>query len=411
MDDAPDTDSVLSQIDSENVKKATKKRLIETVIEFWADLPVDRVSVRALVQQATAAQSAIHYHFGNIERLYTAASAVALVEGQRWMEVRLAELAALEQASVPTPMQASIVATTIADWAGGQRRLAMAQRHAPSQEWEAAWSAFWNRLAEMIGLRDHAAMLAFFAAGEIPRHLLIWHPALDRALLEETVAALVLWLAERRCADDHVRPIHRQLARSDYQRPIMRDDVLTATIEQAAAELLAEKGHAGVTFRAVASKAGVTLGKVIHLCGSKSELLLGALHSLYEREALRGDRENFLAQSIPADIMLGHLLDAIIDGNQPVLRAYDEIERAIYNGSEYSALRGVVRSMDDPSGTWALQQLLCGQLPSASLVAAFSAIIRGIGGRTRVGPPDPQLASQARAALGVFLDPSKSSVG
>jgi AcrR family transcriptional regulator len=335
--------------------------------------------------------------------LFAKASDAALAQAEDWMETRLAELAVLEGTSVPLPLQVSILTSTIAEWAGKRRRLAMAQRCAPSAAWEAASEAFWGRVAELIGLGDHAATLAFFAAGEIRRHLLVWHPVLDRALLEETVAALLLWLQQRQFAEDHIRPIHQQLARSEYHRPVLRDDALAATVAQAAADLLAEKGHAGVTFRAVGSKAGVTLGTVIHLCGSKSELLHGALHCLYEREALHGDREKFIAQSFPPDVILDRLLDAISRGDHPMLRAYDEIERAIYNGPEYSALRGVVRSVDDPSGTWALQQMLGGPLPPASLVAAFSAIIRGIGSEPRSGTPDAARARQSRATLSAFL--------
>jgi AcrR family transcriptional regulator len=174
-------------------------------------------------------------------------------------------------------------------------------------------------------------------------------------------------------------------------------------IEQAAADLLAAKGHSGVTFRAVAARGGVTLGKVIHLCGAKSELLRRALHRLYEREALGGDREQFMARSFPPQVMLDYLLAAIIAGDQPVLRAYDEIECAIYNGDEYAALRGVVRSMEDPSGAWTLEQMLAGAKPPGSLVAAFSAVIRGVGYQARSRKLDAKFESEAYDMLSSFL--------
>ena len=156
--------------------------------------------------------------------------------------------------------------------------------------------------------------------------------------------------------------------------------------------------------RAVAAAAGVTLGKVIHVFDTQSGLLPAALHSLYQREALGGDQAALLAQSFPPDVMLGHLLDAILGGQQPVLHAYDEIECAIYNGPEYAALRGLIRSMDDPSGTWALQQMLGGLVPPAALVAAFSAIIRGIGRRvTYEGSSKDEFRSYAIMALQPFM--------
>jgi hypothetical protein len=67
-------------------------------------------------------------------------------------------------------------------------------------------------------------------------------------------------------------------------------------------------------------------------------------------------------------------------------------------------LRGLVRAMDDPSGTWALQQMLGGMRPPASLVAAFSGIIRGIGYRAvHGGLEEGDLLSGARMALRPFL--------
>lgn len=382
---------------------SAKFRLIDAVLDSWAYAPVDSISVRALVRKADAAQSSIHYHFEDLERLYKAASDAALTMALDWMEARLSEIAVLASSDLPLHLQASIIASTVSDWTNEQRRLAMAARYAPGTHWQAAMDRFWMRCAELLGLSDHAATIAFYAVGETARHLLIWHPPLDRALLEETASSLLLWLRHRQFGTDGARSVHQGLARSTYRHAARGNDALVGIVEQAAADLLAEHGYAGVTFRAVAERAGVTLGKVIHLCGTKSELLHGALHRLYEREALGDDRELFMAQNIAPQIMLANLLDAVIGGDQPVLRAYDEIERAIYNGPEYAALRGVVRSMEDPSGTWALQQMLAGAQPPASLVAGFSAIIRGIGERASAGVPNPDLKRQAHATFGLFM--------
>lgn len=393
-----------SQNDQETASKATKFRIIDALLDVWADAPADDVSVRSLVLKAGAAQSAIHYHFGDMEHLYLSASNTALDEARSWMDARLAQFGGLADAVLPADLQASLIATTIADWTGKQRRLAMAWRHAPGAEWQAAWDDFWHRLAVLLGLGEQAMTLACFAAGEASRHLLVWNAPLDRALLEETVAALVIWLRERRLSPDIVRPAYRTLARRGYDAPTPHGGALEQQIAAAAGALLAEKGHVGVTFRAAAAEARVTLGKVIHVCGTKSGLLHTALHSLYEREALGGDLAHLLTQSLAPDDMLDQLLDAVLGGKQPVLRAYDEIERAIYNGAEYAPLRGLVRSMADPSGTWTLQQMLGGTHPPAALVAVFSAVIRGIGYRAlHAGLSDDDLQSGARAALQPFL--------
>lgn len=388
----------------ENVIKPTKTRLIDALLDLWSDAPVDDVSVRAVVQHASAAQSSIHYYFGDMERFYLAASRSALSQGQTWMGTRLAQLGRLDGEPLPAGLQASLIASTIADWTAGERRIAMAWRHAADAEWQAAWDGFWSDIAKIIGLHEHADALACFAAGESARHLLVWNPPLDRALLEETVAAFTLWLRERRHSDNLVRTAYGALARRSYDMPAARADDRAAQIAGAAATLLAEKGHAGVTFRSVAARAGVTLGKVIHVYGTKSALLHAALHGLYEREALRSDREQLRSHRIAPEPMLERVLEAVLGGSQPVLAAYDEIERAIYNGPDHTALRGLVRAMDDPSGTWALQQILGGAQPSASLVAAFSAVIRGIGYRAlHAGGTQGDLRSGARAALEPFV--------
>lgn len=390
--------------DQESVENPTKSRLIEALLMMWAESPADEVSVRGLVLKAGAAQSAIHYHFGDMEHLYLDASQAALQTARSWMEQRLSELSGLAGEALPAVLQTSVIATVIADWTHGQRRLAMAWRHTPDSTWQAAWDSFWFRLADRLGLGGAAETLAAFAAGEAARHLLVWNPALDRALLEETTGTLIIWLRESRLAPDCVRPVHRAIARKAYDAPAVPDSALAEQMAATAGMLLAEQGHAGVTFRAVAAAAGVTLGKVIHVFGTKSGLLHAALHSLYRREALGGDLAALLARSLAPEVMRAQLLDTILGGQQPVLRAYDEIERAIYNGPDYAALRGLVRSMDDPSGTWALQQMLGGREPPAALVAAFSAVIRGIGARVAHGGcSQDDLRSYAVTALQPFM--------
>jgi AcrR family transcriptional regulator len=395
-----------TQSQPETVSNSTKSRLIDALLEAWADAPAGEVSVRALVQKAGAAQSSIHYYFGNIEHLYLSASRAALEAARGWMAAQLAQLdqlAALADETLAPEVQASLIASTLADWTGPQRRLAMAWRHGCDAAWQDAWDGFWHRLATTLGLGAHAGTLACFAAGEAARHLLVWNPPLDRALLEETVAALTLWLGEQRLAPDHVHPLYRALAMRAYDAAAPRPNVPDAAIGAAATDLLAEAGHAGVTFRAVAARAEVTLGKVIHAYGTKSALLHAALHGLYRREALRGDPERLRSRRMAPAAMLQEILAAVLGGTQPVLVAYDEIERAIYNGDDHAALRGLVRAMEDPSGTWALQQMLGGVQPTLSLVEAFSATIRGVGHKARHSKAQhEELRSYALAALRPF---------
>jgi AcrR family transcriptional regulator len=396
--------AIVSKYGHINQLKSTQSRLVDTLIALWADLPIDQLSVRSVIHHADVALSAIHYHFGNLERLYLAASDTALERAKVWMTAQRLSLASFAGQPLPSSLQASILTSLIADWTMTQRPLAIAARRAPSAAWLAAQDGFWQDAAHAIGLSDHATTIACFAHGETARHLLVCHPALDRALLEETVAALLAWLAEARLVPETTRPAHQAHARAGYHAPMRGADPHFMTVAGAAADLLSRKGHAGITFRAVATEAGVTLGKVIHLFGSKSELLRCALHRLYEREALGDQRDLFVAQSLPPQAMMEHLLKAVLTGRQPVLRAYDEIELAIYNGAEFHTLRGMVRSMDDPSGAWALKQLSLQPFVPGSLVAAFSAVIRGLGFRASLAADDPvAIEDFARRVLRPFV--------
>lgn len=404
MTDSENEVTIESKFDQIIATEPTKSRLIDAMLASWAGLPADAISVRTIVRMAESAQSSIHYHFGNMERLYLSASHAALGAAQDWMEAHLARLDLLKEEELPASLQASIITSLIAEWTGAQRRLAMAWRHAPDADWQVAWERFWNELASLIGLGDRAPTIACFAAGEAARHLLVWQPSLDRALLEETVDAFVLLLRNDRPGPDLVRPVYRALIGQRHDAPQPPSDAAADRITAAAATLLAEQGHAGVTFRAVAARAGVTLGKVVYVYGTKSALLHAALHGLYEREALRGNPESMLARRVAPKEMLSQVIEAVIGGRQPVLLAYEEIERAIYNGPDHAALRGMVRAMEDPSGSWALQQLQSGSVPTASLVAGFSATIRGIGYRASHGGHSPdEMRSYAQVALQPFM--------
>ncbi|MFW5633998.1 MAG: TetR/AcrR family transcriptional regulator [Erythrobacter sp.] len=355
---------------------------MEAVLKAWADEGADSLSVRWLAAEAGATQSAIGYHFDNLERLYVTCADVAADRARVWMGQTLDLFGGLRGEVLTIAARAAVIAAIIEDWTRARRPLAMARRRSRALGYagfEKSWPGFWRELAALIGLDRHAPTLALFADGESARHLLDWDPVMDSLLLAETVRALVGWLEAGEPGEDAVRRAHRRRAADAYERPEGRDESASRAIIEAAADLLAERGHAGVTFRAIAKRAGVTLGMVVHHCGTRSELLHRALHGLYEREAMRAGAGGLAALSFAPEEMVELVLGAIASGGQPVLRAYDEIELAIYNEAEFEGLRGVVRSMDDPSGAWSLGQLLGGDVPAASLVAAYSATIRGIG--------------------------------
>ncbi|MBE5074630.1 TetR family transcriptional regulator [Erythrobacteraceae bacterium E2-1 Yellow Sea] len=114
-----------SQITQKNALNLTQSRLVDALLDVWCTVPADSIAVRSVAKKAAAAQSSIHYHFGDMERLYLAASRAALREGLVWMEARLTQLDTFAGEPLPAASQASLIASTIADWTAGQRRLAI----------------------------------------------------------------------------------------------------------------------------------------------------------------------------------------------------------------------------------------------------------------------------------------------
>ncbi|WP_133305229.1 helix-turn-helix domain-containing protein [Tsuneonella suprasediminis] len=385
----PDVAGRESLTPSKDGAERRSEGIISAVIEHWRDSPDSALSVRSLTASAGTAASAIGYHFGGLEQLFVAASRRMLAPAKLWMERVLRDILPLGGRPVPIQVSASIIAVTIDQWIG-ERSLAMAWRRTKSLSptpdalvvqlaWDEAWIDFWARIGECLGMTVHARTLAAFADGEACRHLLSWKPVLDKCLLQETALALTSWLDTNRIAGDSCRMAYRAGLTSDFAKLNDDREIQFSLFGNAAADLLARKGRSGVTFRAVAMEANSTLGAVSHHFGNKSNLLREALYRLYERETMTGDRGALFKREIPPSIMLDQIITGIVTDNHPILAAYDEIELAIYNDPDFIDLGTAARCLDDPSGTWALKNLLGGQQPSQSLVAAFSSVCRGAG--------------------------------
>lgn len=380
----------LPKIRNKNVTNCRSDDLIGATLDHWSELPEGSMSVRRLTALIGAPGSSIDYHFGGIEQLYVEASRRALGLAWHWMQDVLADLAYFTRSTHPAVLVGQTIALVLDQWVREERRLAMAWRRtktlasspqaaAVRQEWHFAWADFWSELSETLGMRAQSGVIAAFADGEACRHLLQWKPLLDTNLLYETAGSLISWLCEGKVADDACRLAYRKSVSRCFGSLVTDADCNASEFGHAAAKLLAREGRSGVTFRAVAEEAGSTLGAVSHHFGSKADLLRTALYLLYKQEAMPVMREELAQHQVPPATMLAQSVSAMAGGTQPVLRAYDEIELAIYNDAAFEGLRAAVRCMNDPSGTWALTQMLGGRVPSQSLVAAYSSVCRGAG--------------------------------
>lgn len=410
-----------AQLDTGRTKKhnknGTKSRfydLIETTLDLWGESREATLSVRNLTSAANATGSSIDYHFGGIEHVYVKASRHALTLAQLWMEDVLIDLAAYRAQQTLVASKAQIISSVIDQWASRQRKLAMAWRRTKAlpkspegsclrREWDHAWIGFWADVSATLGLGAHASAITAFADGEACRHLLGWKPVLDASLLNETVFSLLAWLSQNEIANAPCRMAYRERVFECFGDFVGGPGRPVNELEDVAASLLANNGRAGVTFRAVAKQANSTLGAVAHHFGSKNDLMQAALYRLYEREAIPVARDELEQHQISPATIFEQTVGIIAGASHPVLRAYDEIELAIYNDPDFAGLRATVRCMDDPGGTWALKQMFGGLKPSQSLVAAYSSVCRGAGhlANTSALPQDDREAI-VRATLEPF---------
>lgn len=379
-----DTENSLKR--SNSAAQSTSDRLLRGVLALWAEAPGGEISVRAIADRAGTAVSAIDYHFGGLERLYEAAQALALAEARRWMDGRLAQLAPLSGRSLSLATRSGIIAAVIDDWICDNWALALAcgeacaaaragRLSAAHAQWTDLWQRFWASAAGHLAMDGAADTLALFFDGESSQHVLRWNRALDRALLDETATALLSFLEEGEMHPSPVREAYAGRAEGEYADRSDGAEVPADGLDEAAVEILSTQGLSALTFRAVARRAGTTLGSAAYHFGSKARMMRRAFDHLYRSSA---EQPVLAGQASPAEL-LQVTVGALVDERQPVLRAFDEIILYICRGDEHAPLRGVIRGYRDPAATRVLESLLGrpGQVPPA-LAAAFSSICRGL---------------------------------
>jgi AcrR family transcriptional regulator len=273
-------------------KNDTRNRLIEAVLVAWETRGRGAVSVRAIAQAAGVPPSSLYHHFGEIEHLYEAAQAAATAAAEQWCAAQVEALAGIEHLAIEA--MGPLLATLIDDWARDGRRLAFAwreyqlmaardPRYAPAcQDWRRMWHAFWQRLCSQVGQPAVWELIALFFDGESFLHLMRWRRAIDRPALEETCAAWTRWLRGEVVEEGPLRRLAREQALC-----AMPDtghvDGPAAAIAGAAADILEKSGVAGLTHRAVAVQAGLTLGTVSHKFRTSADLVRAAYEACYAR--------------------------------------------------------------------------------------------------------------------------------
>lgn len=260
----------------------TRQRLITAAASLIATDGIAAASARAIAAGAGAAASAINYNFGSLERLLQAVFEQGVEETRAWQQDRAREIAALPRSPDGA---ASALLHVLGAWARDDgRRLALTYQEAttagadqgPAIAWTRLWRDFWIEAAERFGLSsiDGRVLHAFFEH-EALYNLSAWSPALEAAALTEMVEHVAAWWLEApKRAPRGATALAEQAAGT---RPYGSVAPAAMRIAKAAAEVVEDKGLAGLTHRAVATRAGVTTGSVTHHFRSIEDLVAGAI--------------------------------------------------------------------------------------------------------------------------------------
>ncbi|WP_243994397.1 TetR/AcrR family transcriptional regulator [Novosphingobium album (ex Hu et al. 2023)] len=213
----------------------------------------------------------------------------AQTEAQGWCDAQLRQISDF-------PGQRSAFAGFFSElvdgWSCGQRRLAFSWREAQvlattgdmltdvAGGWEGLWSGFWQEAGRAFSLGCESIVAARVFENESLLHMLHWRRIVDRAGLAEFGQGLGAWLTGTPMPAAPWREFAREQAMRSVPALPARDAVAMAIVA-AAGELIGRGGVAHLTHRAVAQRAGVTLGVVLHRFRTKAQLVEAAFEAIY----------------------------------------------------------------------------------------------------------------------------------
>nr|WP_295105728.1 TetR family transcriptional regulator [uncultured Caulobacter sp.] len=291
----------------------TRTRLIAAAAALVAEGGIAAASARAIAALAGASASAINYNFGNIERLLLTVFEQGVDDTRTWLKTVAPQIAPLPH----TPDGGAwALRHMLAAWTSDGRRLALTYQEAitagaaPAAAWTRLWRDFWIDTTQAFGLTamDGRVLHAFFEH-EALYNLSAWSPALESAALADMVDHLAnVWLkAPHRPSRDAIVLAERTAG----TRPYGSVPPAAMRIAKAAAEVVEDKGLAGLTHRAVATRAGVTTGSVTHHFRSIEDLVAGAIRgqvqAMTEEAIERSNGPPPIDDLLTADILIAAL--------------------------------------------------------------------------------------------------------
>ncbi len=361
------------------------ERLIEAVLDLWESEGHDTISARTLGRVAASPISAIYHHFGSLERLYVIAHERALAESQLWCSEALASFSgatSLAREDFPAAL-----AALIDDWCNRHRRPAFAWRQCQLmavrdtqympllRRWQILWDGFWECICDRFGFAGHGPFTHYMFDGESLLHLMRWRPLVDRACLDETCRGWAAWLSGRLAGEGAWRGFAWDEAGGEMPELIIKGET-AERIAVAAADTVADMGISGLTHRAVAARAALTLGVVSYHFRSSAELVRAAFEIIYLRAVHLGGGP--VAEASPESAERAIEQYSRYQTTQSVLPALDELLLAVARDPDLGAFAPQLRYRRGRSSRALLQALVGADRPISQLDAAlFSGFISG----------------------------------
>lgn len=367
------------------------------------------MSARQTSLAADAPVSSIYHHFGSLERLFLASQEECLASARVWCQARLQEISGFTGAQAGF---AQFFALMVDDWAQGCRPLAFAWRECvllaarnavfaeQAGRWQQLWAEFWDAAGEVFALGSNVIVVKRIFDNESLLHMIRWRRAVDRAALEETAAGLAAWLSSEPAPPAPWREFaHAEAMNSMPSEP--DHDAVTTRIRKAAAELIGMAGGGGLTHRAVADRAGLTLGTVSHKFRTKSALLEAGFEESY------GMLVRSLSLSVPSSPpvkparVVADILEAVARSPRGV--GGDELFVAAARDPALSAFGAQLRYLRGRSSRTTLQGIF-GDGRTVSIVegALFSSFLSSIL-RTYSGEIEGAADAQIESEVGILM--------
>ncbi len=265
-------------------------RLLKTMAGLWRTQGRGQISARRIAGQAGVTTSLINYHFGSFEGLLDASLRDFIDRNTAWWRSRLEPLKALKplDAQAGGYLLASLIdelcdahGDVVFAWFECQAMAARDPAFAPvAVDWYTVWRDAWAEVATHILPDDAADLLYAFADGELCLHRIAWQPPLDRACLFETCVAWVQMVTDGTTGPMSLRETLRERCGTPAGEPLDEGSP-DAAIALAAADIVGKSGIGGVTHRAVAAEAGMTLGVVSYHYPTANALIHAAFEAIY----------------------------------------------------------------------------------------------------------------------------------